>query len=255
MRLRFYFSPLILSLFVLSFLFSSAVFADASERSIVVSAAYWEGFTNRDNTGVYYELLDAVFDGYTISHQTSTYPRALNQFKQDKADIMVGVYQHELPDAVYAKWILDTDLAIHVFYRPDSPPSDNLDDIFKGKQVAWRKGYGFNKLFHNIESAYPLDTIEAGFELVLNRRLDYMLDYDINFLEAYHGRIQHKAIREGDELFLAFRNTNRGRMLAAHFDAKMPLLRDSGKLEEIYGTHYARSGLAVFSVDTTGDID
>lgn len=255
MRNRLYFPMLISSLFVLSFLLNGTAFADTSERPIVVSAAHWEGFTNRDNTGVYYELLDAVFDGYTISHQTSTYPRALNQFKQDKADIMVGVYQHELPDAVYAKWILDTDLAIHIFYRPESPPSDDVDDIFTGKQVAFRNGYGFNKLFHNIESAYPVDTIEAGFELVLNRRLDYMLDYDINFLEAYRGRIHHKAIREGDELFLAFRNTHRGRMLAAHFDAKMPLLRDSGKLEEIYGTYYALSGLAEFSVDKTGAID
>ncbi|MEM7418521.1 MAG: hypothetical protein AAF364_02190 [Pseudomonadota bacterium] len=255
MRYFEFFSVFISSLYGAACLFSSTACANTNERPIVVSAAYWKEFTNRDNTGVYFELLDEVFDGYTIHYQTSTYPRALNQFKQHKADVMVGVYQHDLPDAVYATWILDTDLPIHIFYRPDSPPSDNLNEIFIGKQVAWRKGYGFDSLFPNIESAYPLDTIEAGFELVLNRRLDYMLDYDINYLEAYHGRIHHKAIREGDKLYLAFKNTPRGKALAAHFDATMPLLRDSGKLEEIYGSHYDRSGLAEFAVLTPSGID
>mgnify|MGYP000029409360 CR=1 FL=1 len=232
---------------LLLFISSTCISEETTRPHIAVSAAHWKAFTNIDDSGIYYELIDAVYDEYDIKYQTSTYPRALNQFKANNADIVVGVYQHELPDAHYANWILDTDLPIHIFYRADETLPENEKVNFKGKKVAWRAGYGFSKFFPDLDASYSLDNIEAGFTLLVNKRIDYVLDYEENFVENYRGRIHHQVIREGEKLYLAFRNSVKGRKLAAQFDRKMSEFRENGTLAHIYGEHYSRSELASFS--------
>lgn len=235
--------------FLLLFISSIGVSEEATRPHIVVSAAHWKAFTNVDDSGIYYELIDAVYDEYDIKYQTSTYPRALNQFKSNNADIVVGVYQHELPDAHYANWILDTDLPIHIFYRAEDTLPENGQIDFKGKKVAWRAGYGFDKFFPDLDASYSLDNLESGFKLLANRRIDYVLDYEENFVESYRGRIKHQEVREGEKLYLAFRNSVKGRKLASQFDQKMYKFRENGTLAHIYGEHYARSALASFSAE------
>lgn len=228
-------------LIISTFVFSLSIKADETS-SFTVSAANWDGYTDKNGKGIYYELIKAIYDESKISFLTSTYPRALNQFKLKKSDIMVGVYKHELPLAHYGKWFLDTDMPVYVFYKANNNNSKITKDSLKGKQIAWYKGYGFDKFFPNAVSSYEIDNIETGFRLLINERIDYFLDYKHNFNSKYKDTIQYQPIRGVDRLYLAFQDNQKGKMLASIFDKKMLRLKKSGKLKQLFGNDYARSG-------------
>lgn len=217
-------------------------------KGIVVSAANWPDYTEKDGTGIYYALLKAIYGENNLTFLTSTYSRALNQFNLKKSDIMMGVYQHEVPHAHYANWFLDTDMAVQAFFRIGSEDKIITKESFREKLVAWRSGFGFEKFFPQVTSPYKIDSLEVGFRLLASGRIDYLLDYEHNFDKTYKKQIQYQAVHFGEKLYLAFQNTARGKKLAKKFDVKMSRLHANGKLKQIFGTEYIRAGFGNIDV-------
>ncbi len=73
-------------------------------RDVTVLASKWQHYTNEDGTGIYFDLLRLIYHESDLSIEITDYHRCLNLFKQEKADILIGVYQSDLPKAHYAQW-------------------------------------------------------------------------------------------------------------------------------------------------------
>ena len=220
---------------------------DGSNTTIKITAAYWEDFTNLDESGIYYDIIRAVFTGYQLKFSTSSFQRAINHFNSGKADIMVGVYKHEIPNAHFPIWPLDKDMPVQVFYRKNKTPT-SLDVLQQTNQkVGWRAGFGFEQFFPAIQEPYILQDAQTGFRLLQNKRLDFVLDYEHAFQREKWRGISYEQAHIGGVLFLAFQNNEFGKQLAKQYDKMMPKLRANNRLLEIFGDAYYRSGLPEFS--------
>ena len=220
--------------------------SDASfGRDVTVLASKWQHYTNEDGTGVYFDLLRLIYHESDLSIEITDYHRCLNLFKQEKADILIGVYQSDLPKAHYAQWPLDKDAPIYAFVHQDST-YHSLASL-TNKTIAWQKGYGFDQFFHTIPNPYLVTDLDTGFRLLQGRRIDAFFDYQLNYRPTEHTNITFFKVHDATTLHLAFQNTKRGRLLAKIYDQRMLTLRQSGVLASLFAERYPHSGLEQFT--------
>ncbi len=92
--------------------------AMAEDSSIFVVAEKWEGYTNDDGTGLYWELLRLVYEpiGIKLKYKNFPYARAQKMVRGKKADAIAGPYKGEFEPAIFAKWHIDRD-AVGASYK------------------------------------------------------------------------------------------------------------------------------------------
>lgn len=213
-------------------------------RDVTVLASKWQHYTNEDETGIYFDLLRLIYHESDLRIEITDYHRCLNLFKQEKADILIGVYQSDLPKAHYAQWPLDKDAPIFAFVHKESP-YNNLASL-TNKTVAWQKGYGFDQFFNTIQNPYLVSNLETGFRLLQGKRIDAFFDYQLNYRPKEHTDVSFFKVHDAATLYLAFQNTKRGRLLAKIYDQRMPVLRQNGVLASLFADRYLNSGLNEF---------
>jgi len=71
----------------------------------------WEGATNKDGTGFYWDIARAVYEPLDIKvqYQVAPYARGVSDVETGKADAWVGSYENEAEFAVYPVHALDAD--------------------------------------------------------------------------------------------------------------------------------------------------
>jgi ABC-type amino acid transport substrate-binding protein len=215
-------------------------------ESIQVVAPNWVNYTNKDGSGIYFDVIKHVYPNCNCEFVTSEFLRAKNQFIQNKADIFVGVLQEELPNALFPKWFLDTDRPIVAFYLNENGISDKSTIDFKNKSVAWMEGFNFTQVIDPGDRLYRVKQREAGFNLLLAKRVDYFIDYEHNFLNDYREKVSFVVLNNLKKLYIAFQNTAKGKKLAAQYDEKLLELRNDGTLKTIFAQEYEKSKLASF---------
>ena len=92
-------------LILLFLILGSLLFAQTG-KTIKIVTEEWEKCTNADGSGLYFDIIRAVFEpeGVKVSLQLMPYARAVETFQAKKADAVVGTYADEVDDAVYPKW-------------------------------------------------------------------------------------------------------------------------------------------------------
>ena len=217
-------------------------------RSVKVVASVWQGFTELDGSGIYFNLLAEVYQEskFELEFNTSEFQRALNLFRQGKADVMVGVLKHEVPNGYFPNWILDTDLPIVGFHLKSNPI---IPEQLASYQSGWMGMYGMEQFFPNITDPYLFKSRRAAFNMLVAKRLDVFLDYAHNEDVAYNDFISYATIRPSEVMYLVFQPTYKGKLLAKIYDERMAILRKNDTLKRIFGESYQRSGLIEFEVN------
>lgn len=234
--------PLVLFLFPISTLGDEG----SLEHKIVISASNWQDFTEEDGDGIYFDLLKTIYSDHEIVYSVSSFQRALNQFIAHQSDLMVGVYQHEAPGAIFPTWFLDTDLPIIAIFHKNK---NFTEKSLKRQSVGWMAQYGLEQFFPQVSQPYKLDSRDTAFRMLLHGRLDIFLDYEHNLTPEIRPQVDFVEVHSSQKLYVAFHNTPKGRHLAEVYDKKMPQLQKSGQLSRIFGVAYQRSGLANFKAD------
>ncbi|MDP4985759.1 substrate-binding periplasmic protein [Pseudoalteromonas tunicata] len=225
-------------------LFLSVTAWPVNSQTIRITADHWQHFTETGGRGIYFELLKKIYSEDILTFNADDFSRSLNLFNTQKADIMVGVYQSDLPNAHFPTWPIDTDSPIFSFVLKDS--QFNSIESLNNKTIAWKKGYGFAQFFPNVHKPYLVEDIDTGFKLLQAKRIDAFFDYEANFKQANYQNVTLFKIHDTETLYVAFQNTENGRKLAAIYDKKMALFRENGTLMRIFGQSYERSLLSEF---------
>jgi hypothetical protein len=215
-------------------------------QDIWVSASEWDGFAQRDGSGLYFDVLKAVFPNDTLHFEPTSFKVAIDLFNKQKADMVLAVYHSEVSDAIYSKWILDTDDAVTGYYLLDSfttPP--RIDEYIK---VGWLEGYGFRQFFPKVQDVYLVETRDAGFRMLKKKRLDVFFDYLGNNLHQDEKVFGHFEAHPGGYLYIAFQNNSKGKKLAKIYNQRMTKLKREGTLKKIYKERYVKSGIKDFSL-------
>ena len=231
---------ILFSLFVV--MFASNLRAGPQKIDITVVTQEWVGFTNKDGTGGYWEIIDgALGSKYKIKKKVVPWKRALNDVKNGKADALAGVYKG-YDYLLYPKFHIDLDVVDIVYKKDKFPNYKNLKDT-KGKKVLWSRGYSqeFKSHFDFPVSILEFNTLEQGLKLLERDRGDFLVDYKTDILpEAKKQKLDMSQYRvrvgfKGDLTYLAFsKKSAKAKQLIADFDAGLEKLRSSGRLLKIY---------------------
>ncbi len=216
-------------------------FAKASEPqkySIVTSE--WEHYTEKNGTGLYFELIDKTFGMDQMSYKLIPWKRAQIEFKKKKADLLIG----ESPNnkaCLYPEWPIDADF-FSTFYlksKIKDPPQPN--DYNTKYKVIWVRGYNIHESAPEITRFEEVDDMKQGIQMILKNRADVFIDYDEDLKDYIKSRklnpeehLVNPSHISGEYIYVCFKKDLTGKKLIQQFDQKMNELFKSGELKKIY---------------------
>ncbi len=225
------------------------VFAD-DIKTIYVVCDEWAGFTNKDGTGAYWEVVKAVYEPIGIKVKTKVMPwkRAEVTVVKKRADALLGDYYYkdkERREYLYPKWHISIEDPIIAIFKKGTIKDWESKGIksLAGKRVVWIRGYNFDKTLLNGINVikYEITKHIQGLSMLDIGRMDVFLDYifDTTPVAKKAGidldkHFEMKIVKSGDKLFVAFANTARSKKLIKIFDERITQLAESGEIEKIY---------------------
>lgn len=214
----------------------------ASDPLRVVSGD-WQGYSEADGTGIYWDLMRALYEEDSLQLDALPYKRALRGFTHSDADIILGVYREDVEHAVLPRWHLDMEAPLLAFYNEERVELSEKWQL-KNLQLAWVDGYNINRFIGEHLEHYPVNNFELGMKLLQGNRIDAFIDYDYMLPGTRPKNVASFEIAPAKRIYAAFKNSAKGKQLAKKFDLGMSKLRDSGELQRIFGEFYDRSTLA-----------
>ncbi len=235
---------IILIVLVVFCLQASYMFAEEPLTEIRLVSEEWDGATNADGTGLYWDILRKVYEplGIRVTFEMYPYMRCVKmvQGQRPEADALVGSYAGEIGGAIYPEYHFDMDAIGAVFLKDSSIRWEGQQSL-ADKQVGWMRGYSYDEYLDVLVEAKEVSSRQSGLSMVEKGRLDVFLDPIVELeteleQEHYEGRREQFRIETALKLkmYLAFANDERGRALSNIFDQQMKALIASGELKPIY---------------------
>lgn len=228
---------------------SSAVPSASAEtgptRLHLVSEA-WEGSSNADGTGLYWDLFRAVFEpaGVAVSFEVMPYARAVQTVLGGEADAWVGSYRDEVEGVLYPAYPHDADIVQAVvkrglFARTGWQGQQSLKDL----HVGWVRGYEYDRYLSIPMKIHELRSRESGLRMVGVGRLDALLEASVEIDSAFD---DHRLNPQDFDrftvlqlnLYLAFCNRTRSQALMALWDERVEALLQEGRVADLFNKHH-----------------
>jgi len=233
----------------LGFLPHQPILADEIKTIQLVSGE-WQGYTNQDGTGLYWEVVKAVFESTGIEVKTEVLPwkRAVYHLKKGRADVLVGDYYSKEKDGrefLYPNWHLAVEEPMIIVFKKGMEGDWDANKInsLNGKTVGWIRGYDFDKtLLKNIRvDKHEISKLKSALRMLEKGRLTALIDYKSGVLPAakeaginYEDVFTNKTIKSGNKLYVIFTNNARSKKLVKLYDERMNKLVRSGEIFKIF---------------------
>lgn len=214
----------------------------AAPAQVRFVTAEWDGYTNADGTGLYFELLDGALgtDGYAVTFRP--WARAQSEMKAGVYDGIVGedaTQGHLLP-----RWPIDVNLMSVVFKRSVLPAWPGREALAT-HAVAWVRGYNVDAFARaegiEIEHRQEVADLDTGLRMLDGDRFQVLVDFDGDVQEGMQrlgidasGYVIETLDLQAGLVYVGFRNDAAGQALADRFDAGMQAMKDAGTLEALY---------------------
>jgi len=223
---------------------SGAIIAEAEPQCINVAANEWEDQTNADGSGLYFDLIRAVYQplGIQVRVRTLPFKRAALLLRNQTIDASAGFYSAETAKQI--GW--------HFYATPKRPiDAERITAIFKKgsmqdwrypaslnrKRVAWIDGYGYELAIKTEMEHQKITSQAQGWQLLRAGRVDVYLDSESDAIAAADGvdlnDYQFETV-VWENLYVPFAVSKKGLRLMQIFDQRMEELHNSGELAELY---------------------
>ncbi|MFE8070675.1 transporter substrate-binding domain-containing protein [Marinobacteraceae bacterium S3BR75-40.1] len=225
----------LLSLLLLSSLPLTAP-AEDTEGTVDLTSAEWEGYTEADGQGLYFDVLNAVFQPTDLTYTLHLLPWRRAQFmvENQQADGLVGTYHDNDKPLIYPFWHIDMDAPVVAAFSLWNDKIWQGPESLETARVGWIRGYGFEKWLPDNVNPVTVGDLETGVQLLKMGRIDYLLDYERYLAPLLHKPFVMKQAIAPKKLYVGFQKTPRGQRLADLFDQRMAALYRSGKLKQLY---------------------
>lgn len=227
-------------LFLLLLLFfTSCTFANEN-KEIIVASESWKGATNRDGSGLYWDVIKAVYEplGYTIIKKHLRFNESAEMVRSDNADIFLGAYKNMKSYIVTPKYYFDQKVIVAVF-RNEAIEQWEGQESFEGLKMGWVRGYDYDQYLKANVRVEELSNRNNGLKQLKNERLDAFID-DREYLRPY----LLKAKLDSDEftkkiimqlkLYPGFSKNSKGKRLMAQWDKQMKKLIKTDVFKKLY---------------------
>lgn len=237
---RLLFLVLLASSIVIQFVPCGLGLAGEIEKITVVSPA-WEGYTQEDGSGLYFELLREIYRPRGIAVKTLIVPwkRGKKMVLNGQADCMPAAYL--TPNDyrwTYPAYPIDVDHIAVVFLR-GRIDSRAVFGTLAGKSVVWPRGYNFQNYMDIQVNWTEIDSNQQGWEMVEKKRVDFYMD----ILPEIKSFVKEKHIdlkRFGYETvftiktYVRFGNSSKAETLRHIYDERIAQLLEEKELHRLF---------------------
>ena len=208
----------------------------------------WKNYTNKDGSGLYHDIVQAVFAEHQLAIVYMPWKRALLKVKNGKAD-MAGatsfVEGYTRPDIA----ILATPISI--LFHKDNMNFSTIASL-QNHVAVWASPYE-DELFSSANrpfiKGFSVQEREIAYKLLLSGRADYFLDAK----SLHQAWLQRLAVRskgklqasdyqlvdiEQLQLYMIFTKNKRGQRLKEIFEQGMSKLIQNDQLGKIYEKYH-----------------
>ena len=206
---------------------------------IIMASEEWANATNRDGTGLYWDIFRTVYEPVGI--KTKFIIQSLNGsvrlVKKNRVDAAVGIYPEMIQGALFSQYPFVKDYVL-VLFKKNSVPQWNGQKTLQDKKVAWLKGYAYDKYLE-----VPVVKAEFGRREDILRRLDQdQIDFFMDSRNDMESVLNQGIIEVGRytvetvldlDRYLVFATNSKGRKLKKIFDHRFPRLVQSGEIEKL----------------------
>ncbi|MCG8615809.1 MAG: transporter substrate-binding domain-containing protein [Desulfobacterales bacterium] len=213
--------------------------------SITTASPSWNTFTNEDGTGLYHDIIKAVYSprNIRVTHKYTNAKRGLYMIRQQLADIYTcKVMIDEFSDLILGKYPM-YEGQFYALFKKDTVKHWQGKSAMAGHRVVWRRGY-----YKASELDIDIRVIEADSgpsalgQVVLDRAVFYIDDLTLIRQSIAEGR--HKFPPDAFRIEPVgrrsyrpvFKRSERGKMLMEIYNRGIETLHRSGELKKIFNT-------------------
>ena len=214
--------------------------AGNTPTEIILASEEWTNATNRDGTGLYWDIFRAVYEpvGIKTKFIIRSYKGSVSLVKKEKADAAVGIYPDVIPGALFSKYPFVKDYVL-VLFKKHKLIQWNGQESLKNKIVAWMKGYSYDEYLEVpvLKKEYTLRT--RILRRLDNDQIDFFMDTR-NDMESVLNKgiidITRYTVETVLELerYLVFANNEKGKEFKKIYDDRFPYLVRSGEIEKLF---------------------
>jgi hypothetical protein len=199
----------------------------------------WAGYAERDGQGYYLQVLQLIFPEpeWQLSVRFMPYQRSITTVRQAEADIVLGAAPDDLKNLLISRVQLELDV-VDAALTSNALARWKQTGSLSGMRIGARLGYELNQLFDESFRYQEYRTLPQMFELMMRSRLDGILDYKDDLIEAanslspapdYH-LVESVA---SSEVRLGFINTDFGHTLRQQADNRLEEMVKTGQLRAL----------------------
>ncbi|GGA71656.1 hypothetical protein GCM10011369_11800 [Neiella marina] len=229
---------------VAEYLVDTTALANDSELTVVSEELV--DLTNADGSGLYWDILRAIYQprGIEVIAKVVPLKRAQLMTEKSHADAMLGHHRGDSTQMIFPQWHYGSQQIYALF----SPARLNWQGIstLQGTPAAWVRGANYDA-YLPLEMQFEQSIDHLGPLLMLaSGRVDVVLDDGIELQKNFRRHAERLMLAGFDsneyqlekvldlKLYLAFTNTAKGRKMANIFDEQLPMMLRNGQLEALY---------------------
>ncbi|MDO9347127.1 MAG: transporter substrate-binding domain-containing protein [Pseudomonas sp.] len=204
---------------------------------IMLASEEWNDYTNKDGTGLAWDVLRQVFEPAGIKVQTRSVPytRSVGLAQRGEVDGWVGSYRDEAEGVLYPHWNFDSD---HIYALGlASTPAPTVATL-GNYRLAWVRGYKYEEYLPNVHRFNQIERRDGILPMLDHARADFYIDAltEAKYVLSQADDPSKFALTPIAELplYIGFADNERGRGLMAVFDQRMAALVKSGELKPIF---------------------
>jgi polar amino acid transport system substrate-binding protein len=221
-------------------LISFPALADSSPEEIILASEELANATNKDGTGLYWDIFRAVYEpvGIKTKFIIRSYKGSVSLVKKRKADAAVGIHPEKIQGALSSTYPFVKDYILVLFKKSRLHQWDGQESL-KNKNVGWLKGYPYDeylevpvikKEFASREKILrQLDQDQVDFFMDRRSDVESVLNKGIIDVSRYTVEIVLEL-----ERYLVFANNKKGQELKKIFDYRFPYLVESGEIDRLF---------------------
>ena len=166
---------------------NSLSWANSKPEVINVATDVWEGYTNKDGSGLYHEVLNRIYarSGTKVDVRYMPYGRSVVTLLHGEADLTTGNYR----DTFKKEWYADCPLVkdnIDIAVNEDLYQQWQGPQTLKGKRIVSSYGMDFNQYFQLADTIYSeVRSNELMVKMLVSGRTDAIIHYRKDIRSSY----------------------------------------------------------------------
>ena len=212
----------------------------AMPKEIFVVSEEWKSYTNKDGTGLYFDIVKLVYEPIGIKVKIKIYPynRSVQMVEKKQADFWLGSFKDEEDYAIYPIHYYDKDIITAMFKKDKFKTFEGIESL-RDRKVGWIRGYNFDEDIDVPMNINERNNRKSLLKSLEKDRFDILLDDKSDIQEAIKetnfdaSKYNFVKLLEFN-LYPAFRNDNKGKELRKIWDERINILIKNGLLKDLY---------------------